>query len=331
MKSLAYLLVYLAMISAASAQDAKQIGAGLFRRGDFKAAISVLETAVKDPKFKRDAEVWYSLGLAYLNTGASKKARGALEQAVAINPDSADYRANLAFAYLLRRQHDKSQSEVQRALQLEPAHSFGNYIVAVRHYWEGELDEANAVLDKVLLKDPTFGSGYILKSEVFMSQLGKRLQSNFKIRQELDFLRMAAEILETGRKNVKGGDLALIAEKLEPIKWFYDFYSRTKDSVPTNNASSVTPANVKPLKILYQPAAEYTDDARNVGATGAVRLAIHLGENGKVLHILKLWGIGYGLDEEAIKAAKAIRFEPKTIDGKPVSVVIIREYTFHTY
>jgi len=37
------------------------------------------------------------------------------------------------------------------------------------------------------------------------------------------------------------------------------------------------------------------------------------------------------LTEKAIEAAKQIRFEPKMINGNPVSVVITREYTFTIY
>jgi len=38
-----------------------------------------------------------------------------------------------------------------------------------------------------------------------------------------------------------------------------------------------------------------------------------------------------GLTERAIAAAKQIRFEPKKVDGRPVSVIVTREYTFTIY
>jgi outer membrane biosynthesis protein TonB len=56
-----------------------------------------------------------------------------------------------------------------------------------------------------------------------------------------------------------------------------------------------------------------------------------LGASGKVEHILFLSRLGYGLDEEVMKAVNDIKFEPKLKDGKPVSTVIVREYTFAIY
>ena len=99
---------------------------------------------------------------------------------------------------------------------------------------------------------------------------------------------------------------------------------------PSSAAAPPEPG-VTPLKILVQPRATYTNAARKAGVEGAVRLIILLSADGSVRHVLKLWGIGYGLDESAIRAAKAIKFEPKMRDGKPVPVVITREYTFSIY
>jgi TonB family protein len=346
MKVFVFLTGFLLFVSASSAvlgqQALKDQALDLYRKGDDQGAISAFEKLVKQREFENDAEAWNTLGLAYLNTKARKKARKALERAVLFKPESSIYHANLSYAYLLGRQLEKSQREVNKALELDPVNPFANYIVAVRNYWEGELDEASAAIEKILSVTPGFAAAYLLKSEVLMSKFGKRLAVNFKIRAELDLLRQSVEALETGQKNSKSeSDRQLIAERLESMRWFFDYYNTTKEPIPPASSTpgaSTAPGvgsgaapGTKPLKILYQPKASYTEDGRIAGAEGAVRLVIHLGANGKVLHVLKLWGIGYGLDEEAIKAAKAIRFEPKMVSGKPISVVIIREYTFDIY
>ena len=54
-------------------------------------------------------------------------------------------------------------------------------------------------------------------------------------------------------------------------------------------------------------------------------------ESGKVEHVLVLTSLGYGLDEEAIKAARGIKYEPQTRDGKPVTTVKPVEYSFTIY
>ncbi|MEJ7849191.1 MAG: energy transducer TonB [Pyrinomonadaceae bacterium] len=83
--------------------------------------------------------------------------------------------------------------------------------------------------------------------------------------------------------------------------------------------------------MLTKPRAVYTDNARSAGKSGIVRLALLLGADGKIKHILKIKGIGYGLDEQAINAARKITFEPKMKDGKQVSTVVTVEYGFTIY
>jgi TonB family protein len=327
------ILILFVLTYAVSAQSSlRDDGIKLYKQGDDKGAIAALEKAVKQTEFESDAEAWNTLGLAHLSGRSTRKARRALEKAVSLKPDSSVYHANLSYAYLLGRQLEKSQKEVEKALALDPNNADANYIVAIRHYWEGDLDEASGLVNKVLAGAPAFTAAHLLKSEVLMSKLSKRLSTNFRIRDEVDLMRQAVEVLETAQKSAtEESDKRLIAEKLESMSWFYNFYSKSKEPVDQGTPSKSPSPNVIPYKITYQPKAVYTEDGRIAGAEGSVRLAIHLGANGKVLHVLKLWGIGYGLDEEAIKAAKAIRFEPKMVDGKPVPVVIIREYTFDIY
>jgi TonB family protein len=75
----------------------------------------------------------------------------------------------------------------------------------------------------------------------------------------------------------------------------------------------------------------YTDEARENNVQGAVRLKITLLASGQVGNITPVTELPDGLTEQAIAAAKRIRFEPKTVNGVPVSVVINREYTFTIY
>jgi len=87
----------------------------------------------------------------------------------------------------------------------------------------------------------------------------------------------------------------------------------------------------QPYKITSQPKATYTDAARSNNVQGAVRLKITLLANGQVGSIVPVTRLPDGLTEKAIAAAKMIRFEPKMVNGVPVSVVVTREYTFTIY
>jgi periplasmic protein TonB len=64
--------------------------------------------------------------------------------------------------------------------------------------------------------------------------------------------------------------------------------------------------------------AKYTKDARQAEIEGLVRIEVTVDEGGRVIAARLLNGLGYGLDEAALDAAKKCVFEPATLCGKPV-------------
>lgn len=76
------------------------------------------------------------------------------------------------------------------------------------------------------------------------------------------------------------------------------------------------PKKPRPVSIS-QPA--YTAEARTANIAGKVRVEITVDETGKVIKVRVLEGLGYGLDEAAVAAARAASFEPGTLCGKPTT------------
>lgn len=74
------------------------------------------------------------------------------------------------------------------------------------------------------------------------------------------------------------------------------------------------PAKPKP-KSVPQPAG--TEAARAAGVEGKVRVQLTVDENGRVVDVKLLQGLGYGLDEAALAAARQAEFEPAVRCGKP--------------
>jgi TonB family protein len=83
--------------------------------------------------------------------------------------------------------------------------------------------------------------------------------------------------------------------------------------------------------MLYQPKATYTQKARDADTQGAVRVNITLQANGAVGAVVPVTTLKNGLTEMAVAAAKKMVFLPKRVEGKPVSIIITREYTFTIY
>jgi TonB family protein len=78
------------------------------------------------------------------------------------------------------------------------------------------------------------------------------------------------------------------------------------------------PPAATPAQILAKPRPAYTEEARRLEIEGEVQLEVLFGASGEV-HILRVVrGLGHGLDENAVIAAKAIRFLPAKRDGHTV-------------
>ena len=73
-------------------------------------------------------------------------------------------------------------------------------------------------------------------------------------------------------------------------------------------------AKPKPLNVP-QPA--YTERAREAGVEGKVRVELTVDETGHVVSVRVIQGLGYGLDEAAVLAARSATFEPALRCGKP--------------
>ena len=54
-------------------------------------------------------------------------------------------------------------------------------------------------------------------------------------------------------------------------------------------------------------------------------------EKGNPTHVHVIRGIGMGLDEKAVAAVKLYRFKPAMENGKPVTVEMNVEVTFHIF
>ena len=81
-------------------------------------------------------------------------------------------------------------------------------------------------------------------------------------------------------------------------------------------------------KLVSRPNPLYTDQARAAGIAGRVRVEITVDEQGRVTAVRVLQGLGYGLDESAIAAARGMTFEPAVRCGKPSSATFKVGFNF---
>jgi len=101
----------------------------------------------------------------------------------------------------------------------------------------------------------------------------------------------------------------------------------TGESVDYNGVFSVGSVTVRP-QILGRPTPGYTDEARRNQIEGSVKVSVLLKADGIVSDVKVTRGLGYGLDEKAIEAARQLRFVPGQKDGHAVSVRLFVEFKF---
>lgn len=83
--------------------------------------------------------------------------------------------------------------------------------------------------------------------------------------------------------------------------------------------------------IISKPAPIFTEEARKNDVEGVVRIQLVLASNGQVTNIRAVTTLPYGLTEQAIEAARQIRFKPAMKDGHPVSQYATIDYSFNIY
>lgn len=84
-------------------------------------------------------------------------------------------------------------------------------------------------------------------------------------------------------------------------------------------------------RIMSRPEPVYTDNARRAQVTGTVVLRAIFALDGKVRAIRIVKGLPEGLSQQAVRAARRIKFIPASINGQPVSQYIQIEYNFNLY
>lgn len=81
-------------------------------------------------------------------------------------------------------------------------------------------------------------------------------------------------------------------------------------------------------RVVYRSEPSYSEEARQARVDGTVALSIVVSPKGNVAEVKVVKSAGYGLDEKAVEAVRAWKFEPGRKDGIPVPVIADIEMNF---
>jgi TonB family protein len=85
------------------------------------------------------------------------------------------------------------------------------------------------------------------------------------------------------------------------------------------------------IAIVTKPRPAYTEAARQSNTQGTVILRVTFLRNGGVGSVSVVKALPFGLTEQAIAAGRRMSFLPGTVDGKPISITKLVEYSFSLY
>lgn len=105
----------------------------------------------------------------------------------------------------------------------------------------------------------------------------------------------------------------------------------TADQTSSQEETFSPKDTTRKARIIWRPPPIYTKEARENNLHGTVVLRAVFSSSGYVTNIKVVSGLAKGLTENAVEAARSIRFFPAEKDGKPVSQYIQIEYNFNLY
>jgi tetratricopeptide (TPR) repeat protein len=314
---------------SAPAQSDKARGIELYRKGDLKGAIEALNSVVK--KDQTDADAWHFLGLAYYSNDEAKNARKAFEVETKLRPDSADARVGLAYSLLLDNKFSAASVEAERALTIDAKNAGAHYIVGINHFKEGERQKALGEAEASIKANPNFAAAHLLKVQILLNTSEWAIVS---LPGETDEARNSrlnetrASLAAYLKLYPKAPNREMLHELLESLNMVL------KPSNTDENKRDTKPGIFSPKdlahKAIIQSRAEprCTLSANQAAASGVVVIRAVFASDGRVKYIRAIIPLPYGLTDEAIRAARGIRFRPAMKDGHPASQYVQIEYHF---
>jgi TonB family protein len=318
-------------------------GLQLYRINDMKGAAKAFRAAVK--KHKADPAVWLYLGQALMWRGELKESLKAHDAALRLAPNLAPAHASRAFLLSLTENAREAEASARRALELDPRQVDALYVLGLLHLRAGLWAKAAEEADRIIKINENVAAAYSLKARAMiglydrgfeiMSDEGRgvydhsdRTVEEVRAAQPRR-LREAADNFEKYlRLSPDARDAGEVRSQLEALRAYTQGDDATADAAAKIYKSSEVS---KKAVITFRPEPNFTEEARAAFTKGVVRLRAVLAWDGKVKNILVLKGLPHGLTQQAVSAARRIKFTPAVVNGLPVSQWVVIEYNFDFY
>ena len=229
-----------------------------------------------------------------------KDAEKHLKKALSLKKDSPEVNLLLGVVYKDKVEVDKAFKHVREAIRLQPNYPDAHYLLAYLYAIENQLDKAAEETNLALDQGARFAGVYILKANL-----------EVRFRKHADALNSYETALQLSPPS--DSNYQKVSEQIEWLKSYIAFQA-LKDEFAKHKDN---PAYKRPV-LKNRPQPLYSSLAREKRIQGIVRMSVRINEQGVADSVLVVQGIGYGLDEQAIKAVRAAKFSPAMRNGEPV-------------
>jgi TonB family protein len=226
----------------------------------------------------------------------------------------------------------RARSGIRHALALKPVSPEANFLAAQVYWHEGARSMAMDALERAIRSQPVYPEAHFLLAQCLIERdnLEKaREETNTAIGQSTPLFpayRLLGQIdleegkldgaissFETALRLSGTGDEKEAAELQQQLRDLREF----TNLFPSLEAERSAPDVLRPV-LLNSPGAGYTEEARALRIQGTVVMAILVTENGDVTSVVLFRRLGHGMDEQAIKAAREMKFSPASKSGKRI-------------
>jgi TonB family protein len=275
-----------------------------FENDEGDCALNACSEAVRlDPK---SADAYYCRATMYRDKGERDNAIADMNEAINLKPDNAAYYGLRALVYADTNAYDKALADMLKKIELlksEATHY--DYNSRGDFYFElGKYDDALKDYSEAIRLKPDYQYHYADRANVY-EKLGK---NDLAAADKKKF-----EELDLAEKNKSGGEASG-----EEAKTNVNRKSSGPDTVSGGNLNE---------KAVFLPTPVYPATARAVKASGAVNVQVVIDESGDVIDASATSGHPL-LKAAAVQAARAAKFRPTLMGGKPVKVNGILVFNF---
>ena len=298
------------------------------REGRNEQVFEDLKQTVKDNSLSAGA--WYLLGIAYLQHNDFKKSSDAFDHAIQLQPDlNASAKAQFAYAQILRNKLKIALPAVEDALEIDAKNIDALYAMAALDLRIRGRDDAVKHADAIIAQKPDLAEVYLLKSMALLGFKGNVISIQDESKQErVQRYQAAINALEQYLKLANDPRATeQWSEQLESLKFYASQELAGRESPEVHYTRDVTTK----ARIIEKLEPSYTQAANAEQVAGTVVIRCVFGADGTIQHVLVLQSLTHGLTEASVAAVKRIKFEPATVNGKPVSTFMQLEYNFQLY